>query len=60
MFIEFITKHSNNVCIDINKIVYFYPGPNDTTWIVFGHNDFEILVQHPYSYVTQQISFYLK
>ena len=55
MFIEFNTKN-HRVYVDVNKIIYIHPGyDGKATWIVFGPNDFEILVEHPCNYVIQQI-----
>lgn len=56
MWVKFTTFYDKPIVININKIVYYYESEPGTTWIVFGANDFELRVKHPYSYVMQQLA----
>ena len=56
MFVEFNGYYNASIHVNPDKVVYIYPSQEEITWIVFGPDDFEIRVRHPYAYVVEQLS----
>ena len=56
MFVEFNTYHGSRMAVRPEQVTYIMVSDETTTWIVFGPNDFEVRVKHPYKYVMEQLS----
>ena len=56
MFVEFNSYHGSRMAVRPEQVIYISVSDETTTWIVFGPNDFEVRVKHPYKYVMEQLS----